>query len=415
MFDSPDQLLDKIRLGEDNALELKAVTIAGNRVTGPRRDDLADELAAIANTADGVCLLGVDDKTREIDGIPLDKLDTVETFVRDLCNDSVKPPLRVHILRLELPDSLGDLRPVLKVDVPRSLFVHKSPGGYYHRIGSSKREMPPDVLARLFQQRSQARIIRFDEQAVPDSRLADLEPDLWGRLCDASVEEPVRTLHKRKILTLEDGQERITVTGALVCSEHPESWLPGASARAVRFRGTHQDSNNQVDAADISGPLDRQILELFAFARRNMQVAVVEGPPRREVPQYSTRALFEAIVNAVVHRDYSIYGSRIRLLMFDDRLELYSPGPLPNTLSVESIALRQSTRNEAVKSIMVKLPVGEAGQGSGRGYFMEAQGDGVPVILRETRALAGHAPVWRVIDNTEVLLTIPAADPRRAD
>ncbi|NOY25163.1 MAG: transcriptional regulator [Oligoflexia bacterium] len=409
MFDSPDQLLDKIRLGEDNTLELKAVTIEGNRVTGPRPAELADELAAIANTADGVCLLGVDDKTRDVDGIPIEKLDLVEAFVRELCNDSVKPPLRVHILRMELPDALGRSRAVLKVDIPRSLFVHKSPGGYYHRIGSSKREMPPDVLARLFQQRSQARIIRFDEQAIPDTRLTDLEPGLWERLCRKTEEEPDRTLHKRKVLTLQDGQERITVTGALLCSNHPETWLPGASARAVRFRGTHQDSNNQVDAADITGPLDRQILGLYSFARRNMQVAVVDGPPRQELPQYSNRALFEAFVNAVVHRDYSIYGSRIRLLMFDDRLELYSPGPLPNTLSVESIALRQSTRNEAVKSIMVKLPVAEAGQGSGRGYFMEAQGDGVPVILRETRALAGRDPVWQVIDNAEVLLTIPAA------
>jgi len=149
--------------------------------------------------------------------------------------------------------------------------------------------------------------------------------------------------------------------------------------------------------------------ELYAFARRNMRVFVRDGPPRTEVPQFSERALFEAIVNAVVHRDYSVYGSRIRLFIFDDRLELYSPGALPNTLSVESIAVRQSTRNEAVKSILVKLPVGEAGQGSGRGYFMEAQGDGVPVILRETRALAGKDAVWRVIDDSEVVLTLPSA------
>ena len=409
MFDSVHALLDKIRLGEDNALELKAVTLSGRKVTGPRRDELADELAAMANTADGVCVLGVDDKSREVDGIPIEKLDLVETFVRDLCNDSIKPPVRVHILRLELPDSLGVARAVLKIDVPRSLFVHRGPSGYFHRIGSSKRELPPDVLARLFQQRSQARIIRFDEQAVPDTTLANLEPELWARLCDPEVEDPVRTLHKRKVLTVEDGHERVTVTGALLCSSHPERWLPGASARAVRFRGTHQDSNNQVDAADITGPLDHQIRSLYSFARRNMAVGVRNGPPRQEIPQYSSRALFEAIVNAVVHRDYSIHGSRIRLFMFDDRLELYSPGPLPNTLSVESIALRQSTRNEAVKSIMVKLPVGEAGQGSGRGCFMEAQGDGVPVILRETVALAGRKPEWRVVDNSEVLLTIPGA------
>lgn len=409
MFDATDELLDKIRLGEDNALELKAVTLAGAKVKGPARDDLADELAAIANTSDGVCVLGVDDKTREVVGIPIDALDSVETFVRELCNDSVKPPLRVHILRIELPDSLGAPRAVLKIDVPRSLWVHESPGGVFHRIGSSKRRMPLDLLGRLLRQRSQSRILRFDEDAVSETSLADLEPAFWQRFADRKVEDPVRTLHKRKILTLDEGQERITVTGALLCSMHPERWLTGASARAVRFRGTEQDSNYQVDAADITGPLDVQILGLYSFALRNMRRFVRPGPPVQEVAQFSPRALFEAIVNAVVHRDYSIHGSRIRMFLFDDRLELYSPGALPNTLSVDSIALRQSTRNEAIKSIMVKLPVGEAGAGSGRGFYMEAQGDGVPVIVRETKTLAGREPVWRVIDDSEVLLTIPSA------
>jgi hypothetical protein len=82
---------------------------------------------------------------------------------------------------------------------------------------------------------------------------------------------------------------------------------------------------------------------------------------------------------------------------------------LPNTLTLDSIAFRQSTRNEAVKSILVKLKVGEAGAGSGRGFFMEAQGDGVPIIIRETRVLAGSDPIWRVLDEAEVMLTIPAA------
>lgn len=409
MFDAREALLARIRLGEDNQLELKALSWAGERVRGPSRDDLADELAAMANTADGVVLLGVDDKTREILGIPLPLLDAAEAYVRELCADSVKPPLRVQILRMELPDSSGAERAILKVEVPRSLFVHKSPGGYFHRIGSSKRELPPELLARLFQQRSQARILRFDEAPVPESSRADLEPGTWERLVDPKIEDPFRTLHKRKILTFDEGHERLTVTGALMCSAQPERWLPGASARAVRFRGTEQDSTRLIDGASITGPLDRQILGLYAFARRNMRVGVRRGPPPVEVPQFAPRALFEAIVNAVAHRDYSIHGSRIRMFIFDDRLELYSPGALPNTLSVESIALRQSTRNEALKSILIKLPVGEAGEGSGRGYFMEAQGDGVPVITRETLALGAAAPTWRVLDDAEVLLTIPSA------
>lgn len=257
MFDATEDLLERIRLGEDNALELTAVHWAGDRIRGPRRDALADELAAMANTDDGVCVLGVDDATRDVLGIPVDRLDQVETFVRELCQDTCDPPLQVRIYRLRLPDTLGELRPVMKIEVPRSLFVHRSPGGYLHRVGSSKRQMPPQVLARLFQQRSQARLIRFDEQAVPESTFADLDPDLWGRLVDPATEDPIRTLHKRKVLTFDDGRERATVTGVLTCAQRPDRWLPGASARAVRFRGTVQDSNQQVDAADITGPVER--------------------------------------------------------------------------------------------------------------------------------------------------------------
>ncbi|MCY3821008.1 MAG: putative DNA binding domain-containing protein [Gammaproteobacteria bacterium] len=140
----------RIRLGEDSSLEFKRVEAVPGRVSTPGRDELADELAAFANGRGGRLLLGVDDKTRTIHGIPLDALDTVEAWVREICNDSIKPPLDADILKLELEDADGSLLPALRVDVERSLFAHKSPGGYFRRIGSSKREMPPDTLARLF-------------------------------------------------------------------------------------------------------------------------------------------------------------------------------------------------------------------------------------------------------------------------
>jgi ATP-dependent DNA helicase RecG len=181
MFDSKEQLLEKIQLGEDSSLELKALRFRGDRVDGPRREDLADELAALANSHDAVMVLGVDDKTREIEGIALERLDMVETWIRDICQDLVVPPLMVTLIRMRLPGSDGIDRAVMKIDVPRSLFVHKSPGGYFRRADSSKREMQPDFLARLFQQRSQSRIIRFDEQCIPDASLEDLDVDLCER------------------------------------------------------------------------------------------------------------------------------------------------------------------------------------------------------------------------------------------
>lgn len=407
MFDSRDELLQKIRLGEDTSLELKNVRFKGDQVSNPKRDDLADEIAAIANTHDGVLILGVDDKTREIDGIPVEKLEAVERHVFEVCNDSIRPPVVFRSFRFELPDSMGVLRPVLKVVIPRSLFVHESPGGYFHRQGSSKRKMTPEYLARLFQQRSQARLIRFEEQPVPNTTLSDLTVSLWQRFTTRSEEPHETVLLKRNLLSSEEsGTIRCSVAGVLLCTEAPHRFLPGAYIEAVRYRGTRQDSNYQIDAQKICGPLDAQINQAMAFLKRNQSVAAEKAPHRIEKPQFSERAVFEAIVNAVAHRDYSIAGSKIRFFIFDDRLEIYSPGALPNTVTIDSIALRQATRNELITSLLAETPVAPSVGNVGRGYFMEKRGDGVPIILHESEKLSGRKPVYRLIDESELLLTI---------
>ncbi|MEO5372204.1 MAG: putative DNA binding domain-containing protein [Magnetococcus sp. DMHC-1] len=427
MFDSATELLRKIQLGEDSSLELKNVSMAGNKVKGPEWANLADEMAAMANTASGVIVFGVDDKSRDIVGIARENLDAVERYVSEICNESIKPPLLFHSLRLELPDLLGVPRPVLKIDIPRSLFVHKSPGGYFHRQGSSKREMSPEVLARLFQQRSQARLIRFDEQPVPGTTLNDLDRALWQRFpgthattlpgMDANPHLPAITLRKLGLLKADDtGTERATVAGVLMCSRQPARWLSHAFIMAVRYRGVRQDTNQQLDAAEIHGPLDEQIRHALLFVERNMRVAARKIPGRVEMPQFSLRAVFEAVVNAVAHRDYAIAGSKIRLFMFDDRLELYSPGALPNTLTIDSLPLRQVTRNELLTTLLARSPVAnedEARHNLPRQFFMDKRGDGVPIILDESFRNSGKWPVYRLLDDTELLLTIPAADPEQ--
>lgn len=92
MFDSIQELSDKIALGESTYLEFKEVRFSGERVTGPPRDRLADELAAFANSRGGVLVLGVSDRTREIVGIDESRLDAVVDFVRHVCTDSLDPP-----------------------------------------------------------------------------------------------------------------------------------------------------------------------------------------------------------------------------------------------------------------------------------------------------------------------------------
>lgn len=414
MLRTTDDLLKQIRLGEDSSLELKNLEYKGNQVSGPHRNSMADELSAMANTANGVFVLGVDDKSKSIIGIPDDKLDIVETWIRGICNDLITPQLFCRILKASVAVDDGEEKNIIRIDVPRSLFVHQSPGGYFQRIGSSKRQMTPDVLARLFQQRSQARIIRFDEQSVNTAPCEALEKELWKKfrtpLSPANDEE---FLTKLKLVTQdEDGMPRPSVSGILTACKRPNRFIDNAFIQAVFYRGTERNAAYQLDARDIEGPLDKQVAETFTFVKNNMKVYSRKTPGRVDIPQYSMQAVFEALVNAVAHRDYSIQGSKIRLHMFSDRLELFSPGAIPNTLSIDSLALRQSARNELLTSLLARCPIPfEEGYSGDRKYLMDKRGEGVPIILTESEKLSGRKPEYRLLDDSELMLTIFAVRP----
>jgi ATP-dependent DNA helicase RecG len=131
---------------------------------------------------------------------------------------------------------------------------------------------------------------------------------------------------------------------------------------------------------------------------------------RRDLPQFDLTAVFEAVVNAVAHRDYSIYGAKIRLRLFSDRLELYSPGAIPNTMTVESLPYRQAARNEAITSLLAQCPIPEDDQVlTDRNAMMDKRGEGVRVILDSSERLSGKHAYYRLIDESELLLVIPAA------
>ena len=424
MLDSMRELLEAIRLGKTSFLELKEVRFSGRKVTGPSRDDLADELAAFANSRGGVLVLGVEDKSLDVIGIPHDRLDVVVDFVKEICNDSITPPIEQLVLdRLSVPAGTGRTVSIVKLEVPRSLFVHRSPGGYWHRVGDSKRVMTPEYLARLFQQRSQTRLIRFDEQPVAGARLDDLSEYLWTRFRTPRSDDEQETLLVKLGMAArtEDGSVRPTVAGVLMGSETPERWLPNAYVQAVAYRGSSVTSrevaaNYQLDAADITGTLDRQIIEASRFVFKNMRRGASKTVGRVDEPQFDMSAVFEALVNAVAHRDYAIHGSKIRLRLFEDRLELFSPGALANSLTVDSLRYRQTARNEAVCSLLTRCPVAdEPWLTQGRAHFMEKRGEGVPIIVDNSTALAGREPEFRVLDDAELMLTIHAARTGEAD
>ena len=398
MFDSLTDLTEKIYLGEDSTVEFKREL--------PHRGSLADEIAAFANANGGVTPIGVDEDS-EIVGIDRQDLDRTERTVVEICGDNIDPMLHIVTEKLRIDD-----KNLLKIEVPRSPFVHKSSNGYFIRQDSSKREMTTEQSGRLLQSRSQAHRISFDEQIVPNTHVDTLRETLYQRFITAGAtdREKIEDLLLKRRLLVKEGQEyRASVTGLLMCHDRPDDYLYNSFIQAVFYNGVEKDANYQIDAKDFRGPLDQQIEDAFKFVERYNQVSARKDIGRVDRSQYSPRAVFEAIVNAVVHRDYSKAGSKIRLFMFADRLELYSPGALANTLRIEDLPYNQATRNELLARLLSDTTLDDnMGRQVTRRHFLERRGEGVRIILNESKALSGKTPLYELFGE-ELRLTIFAA------
>ena len=397
------ELVEKIMLGEDLTIEFKREI--------PQRNSLADEIAAFANTQGAIILIGIDDN-REIVGIEPQNLDNVEKTIVEICEDSIEPAVPIFTEKLRIDD-----KNLLKIEVPRSLFVHKTSNGYFARQGSSKREMPTDQLARLLQSRSQARIITFDEQLVPNTHKETLKESLYRRfITENAAEDVIEDLLLKRSLLVQEGREiRASVAGVLMCHDTPDDFLYNSFIQAVYYSGKEKDANYQIDAKDFRGPLDQQIIDAFKFVQKHNEISARKEIGRIDQPQYSMRAVFEAIVNAVVHRDYSKSGSKIRLFMFRDRLELYSPGALANTVTIDKLRYSQATRNELLSRLLSEIALDDGdGKQVKRRHFLERRGEGVGIILNESEQLSGKTPVYELF-NEELCLTIFAAKSLQED
>ena len=158
-----------------------------------------------------------------------------------------------------------------------------------------------------------------------------------------------------------------------------------------------------------------KIVENYRFVVKKMETTAFKTIGGTDLPQYDMAAVFEAVANAVAHPDYSVYGSKVRLRLFASRLEIYSPGDVANSLTLDSLRYRQSARNEAVCSQLAKCPApDEPWLVTDRTNIIDPRGEGVPVILDNSLRLSGKEPRYRLIDDAELHLTIDAATRERA-
>ena len=405
-----ERVAQEIELGEASRVEFKEARFAGAKVKAPAQKKIADELAALGNSSGGTLIFSVTDKPpRKAQPMDAAQLDALEKLIYQACGDSIRPPLSFEAHRIAMPDGVN----VLVVDVEQGA-VHESPGGYFQRHGSSVRKIPPEVLARLFAQRGYNGAVRFDARVVPGTGMHTLEPALYERfLSDRAGLSAEEQLSRLKLIGMDNGSVAgATAAGLLLCCENPDQYMPSAFIQAVCYRGLARDSGRQVDAEDITGPLDHQIISAVTFARRNMRIYARKEPMRVDMPQYSEKAVFEAVVNAAIHRDYSIHGSKIRLHLFEDRLELSSPGSLPGTLTVDTMRKYPQSRNETLAAMLGRIKIPENFYAAGdRERFLERRGEGMAIIFDETRQLTGREPVYEMLDDAELFLTLPAAPP----
>lgn len=415
MYDVTSELVSEIAAGEDAYLEFKQVVFKGNapRFGGEKTkapEAIARVICSFANTEGGVLIFGINDH-REVIGVDPDKADLLEQWIVNVSQNNCEPPVYIIPDWKQLPDASGMALLCLKVDVPPGSYVHRTAGGrWMTRIGSHKRDLRPDQLARLLERRQIGQ--PFEERAVRTADLKALDLTLFEDYCrrrfgpeDAAAGPAVefRLVNLKLAARLNSGPVVPTVVGLLLFGRTPiTTHLPGAFVQCVLYRGIVADANEQVDEKLFRGPVAEQIIAATRFAQRYIPVAAektYEG--RLDRPAFSLRAVHEAIVNAVVHRDYQLSGSNVYVMVFDDRIEISNPGGLHNTLRTENLfaGAQPYRRNQALAGFLRDYESPLTGRA-----LMESRGEGFLMLVRETRALGGDVELLSDLGALKLIL-----------
>ena len=289
-------------------------------------------IVAFANTAGGILLVGVEDRTRHVCGVsqPLD----VEERLVSLVSDSIVPRLlpevevlpwrNTHVLGIQVHPSPGR---------PHHLKREGPSDGVYVRVGSSNRKADPELLGEL---RRFARGEAFDEQPMPGTDSEELDFRAASESFAGVRKLGLRDLDNLRLLTSHQGHKVVTVGGMLLFGKGRERHFPDAWIQVGRFGGT--DKSRIVDRAEIRSLPIRAIEEAVSFVEKHSLHGAEFGAVRRKerwsLPPVAVR---EAVINAVAHADYAQRGAPLRISMFDDRVEVENPGLLPFGLTLEDL------------------------------------------------------------------------------
>lgn len=359
MHDLASRLDRLLAQGENSALARKSARV--------RPEGLAREIVAFANGQGGVILLGVEDDGR-LTGVD-NGVKNYEEWVANVARNDVIPPIGLDIAGVEKAG-----RTILLIEVPkgRDKPYQTKDHQFLVRVGSTNRAATQGELLRLFQQSG---VFHYDRVGVAgtsihDINLARVDAYFADYQIDLRQEDnPERVLTNTDIL---DEAGQATVGGLLLFGINPQRHLPNACIAFAHFAGS-EVTEELIDKQVIGGTLDLQVDTALAVLRNNLQrPSRIEGARTVDTRfHYPDKVFRELLVNACVHRNYAIDGSRIRVLLFDDRIEFISPGRLPNTVTVEKLKLGVSY---AVNPVIVKFMENLR--------YIDRLGRGLPMVYR---------------------------------
>lgn len=362
-----------------------------------RKDDreIAKHISAFANAAGGKLVVGIEDNG-EVTGFRRNGARDIENFERAALATCTPAPI-VHRERISVVNSSGEDDTVLVLDIEPSTshsVARMSDGDVFLRQNDKSVKLNREQIIALEFDKGQ-RI--FEDELVKDSSIDDVDHEVLDRYKEILGTEVSDEQVLRSRRFMRDG--KLTVAGALLFAQDPSVMMPQARVRILRYDGVKMETGERLNITKercFCGPLPKVIqgaYELISSMLREFQFLGPDGK-FQTVPEYPEFAWFEGLVNAVTHRDYSFRGDYIRISMFDDRMEIISPGALPNIVTLDNMRTTRYSRNPRIARTLVEF-----------GWVRELN-EGVQRIYTEMQNSLLGDPVYSEPGKTKVQLTL---------
>lgn len=323
------------------------------------------DVCAFANASGGILIIGVEDTTKELIGIKEEEIIDLEEKIANILSGSIEPMVNYIARTYNVDGKMLMYLDIFPGQLPPYFVRSKGiPEGVYARVGSTSRPASVEFISELERRRLN---ISFDSTEVYGSSKNDLDFGLIEYYLERrkqvnnipKVDISDRFLESIRVLKRVGSSLMPTVGGILLFSPRNFNLLPNAVLKCARFRGN--SSQEYIDKKEFKGPLIKQIESAMNFFKMNeKKSAVIDGTYREEQYAIPEIAIREVIINAVIHRDYNVTGSDIKFNIYDDCIEIISPGRLPFGITIEDIGLGISkTRNTVIAKIFSDMGVVE--------------------------------------------------------